>query len=198
MKYFLTPKFPLKKGPRPSLPLKLTEDASEVVSVNFYLLQGGVVEAIMKKSVIFFGGWNIFYGFLTLKLPLKRGPRQSLSLKLREDAPEVVFINFYPLQGGVVEDIIRKSVIFFGGWNIFYGFLTLKLPLKRGPRHPLSWKLTEDAFEVGFCQRYHEEIEFSDLLGSSMENPLTAWVSATPERPKFFLDPLEILFIQIQ
>ena len=52
----MTLKRPFKRGPRHSLPLKLTEDAPEVVAVNFYLLQGGVVEAIMRKSVIFFGG----------------------------------------------------------------------------------------------------------------------------------------------
>ena len=84
--------------------------------------------------------------------------------------------------------------------------MTPKLSLKRGVRHPLSLKLTEDAAEVvckylaligGFCQRYHENNEFSDLLGSSMGNPLTAWVSATPDWPKFFLEPLEILFIQM-
>ena len=142
---FLTLKLPLKRGAVHPLSLKLTEDAPEVVSGNFYLLQGDISEDIMRKSVIFFGGWNIFCGFLTLNLPLKRGPRGPLSLKLTEDAPEVVFVNFYLLQGGVVEDITRKKVIFFGGWNILYRLLTLKLHLKRGPRHPLSLKLTEDA-----------------------------------------------------
>ena len=52
---------------------------------------------------------------MTLKCPFKRGPRYPLSLKLTEDAPEVVPVNFYLLQGGVVKDIMRKSVIFFGG-----------------------------------------------------------------------------------
>jgi len=52
------------------------------------------VENIVRKSSIFFGGLNIFYEFLTLKLPLKRGPRHLLAPKLIEDAPEVVFVNF--------------------------------------------------------------------------------------------------------
>ena len=68
-------------------------------------MQGGFVKDILRKSVIFFGGWTIFYRFLTLNLPLKKGPRHSLALKLTEDALEDVF----------VEDILRKSVIFFGG-----------------------------------------------------------------------------------
>ena len=67
---------------------------------------------------------------MTLNLPLRRRPRGPLSLKFTEDAPKVVFVNFYLLQGGVVKDIMRKSVIFFGGLNIFYGVLTLKLPLR--------------------------------------------------------------------
>ena len=66
---------------------------------------------------------------MTLKRPFKRGPRHPLPLKLTEGTPEVVPVNFYLLQGSLVEDIIRKSVIFFGGLNIFYGFLTLKLTL---------------------------------------------------------------------
>ena len=52
---------------------------------------------------------------MTLKLLLKRGVRLPLSLKLTKDAPEVVPVNFYLLQGGPMEDIMRKSVIFFGG-----------------------------------------------------------------------------------
>ena len=52
---------------------------------------------------------------MTLKLLLKRGLRLPLSLKLTKDGPEVVSVNFYLLQGGVVKDIMRKSVIFFGG-----------------------------------------------------------------------------------
>ena len=47
-------------------------------------------------------------------LLLLRGPKHSLFLKLTEDTPEVVSGNFYLLQGVVVEDIMRKSVIFFG------------------------------------------------------------------------------------
>ena len=46
--------------------------------------------------------------FLTLKLLLKRGLRLPLSLKLTKDAPEVAPVDFYLLQGGLVEDIIRK------------------------------------------------------------------------------------------
>ena len=67
---------------------------------------------------------------MTLKLPLKRRSRHPLSLKLTKEAPEVLSGNFYLLQGGIAEDIMRKSVIFFGGLNIFYGVLTLKLPLR--------------------------------------------------------------------
>jgi len=52
---------------------------------------------------------------MTLKCPFMRGPRHLLSLKLIEDAPEVVPVNFYLLQGGTVEDIMGKKVIFFGG-----------------------------------------------------------------------------------
>jgi len=55
----------------------------------------------------------MFYGFLTLKLPLKRDARHPLFFKPTEDAPEVVPVNFYLLQGGIVKDIMRKSVIFF-------------------------------------------------------------------------------------
>ena len=85
---------------------------------------------------------------MTLKLPLKRGLTFPLSLRLTKDAPEVVTVNFYLLQGGRMEDIMRKSVIFFGGCNNFHRFLSLKLPLKRSPRHPLALKLTQDALEV--------------------------------------------------
>ena len=50
---------------------------------------------------------------MTLKRPFRRGPRHPLSLKRIEDAPEVVIVNFYLLQAGIVEDIMRKTVIFF-------------------------------------------------------------------------------------
>ena len=56
-----------------------------------------------------------FSGVFDLKLPLKRGLRLPLSLKLTKDAPEVVPVNVYLLQGGVVKDIMRKSVILFEG-----------------------------------------------------------------------------------
>ena len=55
-----------------------------------------------------------FYRFLTLNLPLMRGRRHPLSLKLSEDAPKIFYGNFYLLQGDIAEDIMRKSVIFFG------------------------------------------------------------------------------------
>ena len=39
-------------------------------------------------------GYVLFSSVLTLKLPLKRGPRYPLSPKIAENAPEVVFVNF--------------------------------------------------------------------------------------------------------
>ena len=52
---------------------------------------------------------------MTLKRPFKKGPRHPLPLKLTEDTPEVVSGNFYLLQGGIAEDVMRKSVILFDG-----------------------------------------------------------------------------------
>jgi len=52
---------------------------------------------------------------MTLKCPFIRGPRHPLFLKLIKDAPEFVPVNFYLLEGGIVEDIMRKIVIFFVG-----------------------------------------------------------------------------------
>jgi len=43
-----------------------------------------------------------------------RGPRHPLSQKFTEDAPKVFYGNFYLLQGDIAEDIMRKSVLFFG------------------------------------------------------------------------------------
>ena len=48
---------------------------------------------ILWRKVRFSLVGEIFFMSLTLKLPLKRGPRHPLALKLIEDDPEVVFVN---------------------------------------------------------------------------------------------------------